>query len=310
MVDKLISFLEQYPYVLGDGAMGTMLQAAGLVTGGLSEEWNASHPDTVRRIHREYVSAGAQVITANSFGGNRYRLAREDLQNRARELNLTAARLAREVVSETTHPVLVAACIGPTGEIFAPLGKLEPRDAEDAYAEQARALADGGADFILIETMSALEELEAAVKGARRATNLPIAATMTFDTNFRTMMGVKPAAAVQAIRSFGVRVIGANCGNGPGEIERVIGEMAAAAAEDVFLVAQSNAGLPKFDAESGQMRYDGTPDVMAAYAVKVRDLGARYIGACCGSTPAHIRAMGEALKSRGAEEQRSGGAIE
>jgi 5-methyltetrahydrofolate--homocysteine methyltransferase len=296
-VDKLISFLEQYPYVLGDGAMGTMLQAAGLLTGGLSEEWNASHPDIVRRIHREYVSAGSQVITTNSFGGNRYRLAREDLQSRVRELNVTAARLAREAVSGVTHPVLVAGSMGPTGEIFAPLGKLEPQQAEDAYAEQAGALADGGVDFILIETMSALDELEAAVKGARRATDLPIAATMTFDTNFRTMMGVKPAAAVGAIRPLGVRVIGANCGNGPGEIERVIGEMVAAKAEEVFLVAQSNAGLPKFDAESGQVRYDGTPEVMAAYAVKLRDLGVRYIGGCCGTTPAHIRAMGEALKS-------------
>jgi 5-methyltetrahydrofolate--homocysteine methyltransferase len=296
-VDKLISFLEQYPYVLGDGAMGTMLQAAGLMTGGLSEEWNASHPDAVRGIHQGYVDAGAQVITANSFGGNRYRLAREGLQDRARELNLTAVRLAREIAGAAEHPVLVAASVGPTGEIFAPLGKLEPQDAEAAYAEQAAALAEGGADFILIETMSALDELEAAVKGARHATELPIAATMTFDTHFRTMMGVKPAAAVRAIHSLGVRVIGANCGNGPGEIERVIGEMAAAKPEDVFLVAQSNAGLPRYDATSGQMRYDGTPEVMAAYAVKVRDLGVRYIGACCGSTPAHIRAMGEALRA-------------
>ena len=296
-MDKLISFLEQYPYVLGDGAMGTMLQAAGLMTGGLSEEWNASHPDVVRGIYQGYVDAGAQVITANSFGGNRYRLAREGLEDRARELNLAAVRLASEIAGAAEHPVLVAASIGPTGEIFAPLGQLEPQDAELAYAEQAATLAEGGADFIFIETMSALDELEAAVKGARRATDLPIAATMTFDTHFRTMMGVKPAAAVQAIRSYGVRVIGANCGNGPGEIERVIGEMAAAKAEDVLLVAQSNAGLPRYDAASGQMRYDGTPEVMAAYAVKVRDLGARYIGACCGSTPAHIRAMGEALRS-------------
>jgi 5-methyltetrahydrofolate--homocysteine methyltransferase len=296
-MDKLISFLEQYPYVLGDGAMGTMLQAAGLMTGGLSEEWNASHPDAVRTINQAYVDAGAQVITANSFGGNRYRLAREELQDRSRELNLVAVRLARAVADATDHPVLVAGSMGPTGEIFAPLGKIEAQDAEAAYAEQAALLAEGGADFLLIETMSALEEVEAAVNGARRTTNLPIAVTMTFDTNFRTMMGVKPAAAVRAIREFGVHVIGANCGNGPGEIERVIGEMAAAKPEDVLLVAQSNAGLPHYDAASGQMRYDGTPEVMAAYAVKVRDMGVRYIGGCCGTTPAHIRAMGDALRS-------------
>jgi len=296
-MDKLISFLEQYPYVLGDGAMGTMLQAAGLVTGGLPEEWNASHPDVVRMIHRGYVDAGAQVITANSFGGNCYRLERDGLQDRARELNLAAARLARAVADTADHPVLVGGSMGPTGEIFAPLGKLEPRDAEAAYAEQAAALAEGGVDFLLMETMSALEEVAAAVQGARRATDLPIAVTMTFDTHFRTMMGVKPAAAVNAIRSLGVRVIGANCGNGPGEIERIIGEMAAVKPDDVFLVAQSNAGLPRVDEASDQVHYDGTPEVMAAYAVKVRDMGVRYIGACCGSTPVHIRAMGEALRN-------------
>ena len=295
-MDKLISFLEQYPYVLGDGAMGTMLQAAGLVTGGMPEEWNASRPEVVRGIYRKYVEAGAQVITANSFGGNRRRLAREGLQERARELNLAAARLAREVAAAADHPVLVAGSMGPTGELFAPLGELEPQDAEAAYAEQAAVLAEGGADFILVETMSALEEVEAAVSGARSATDLPLAVTMTFDTHFRTMMGVKPAQAVKALYAMGIRVIGANCGNGPGEIERVIGEMVAVKPADVFLVAQSNAGLPKVDPASGQMRYDGTPDVMAAYAQKMRDMGVRYIGACCGSTPAHIRAMGEALQ--------------
>ena len=295
-MNTLISFLEQYPFVLGDGAMGTMLQAAGLVTGGLSEEWNTSHPATVRGILQGYVEAGAQVITANSFGANRCRLGREGLQDRARELNLAAARLAGEVAGAADHPVLVAGSMGPTGEIFAPLGKLDPQDAEAAYAEQAAVLAEGGADFILVETMSALEEVEAAVSGARSATDLPLAVTMTFDTHFRTMMGVKPAQAVKALYAMGIRVIGANCGNGPGEIERVIGEMVAVKPEDVFLVAQSNAGLPKVDSASGQMRYDGTPDVMAAYAQKMRDVGVRYIGACCGSTPAHIRAMGEALR--------------
>jgi methionine synthase I (cobalamin-dependent) len=294
-MDRLISFLEEYPFVLGDGAMGTMLQAAGLLTGGIPEEWNASHPDAVLGIHRGYVEAGAQVLTANSFGGNRYRLGREGMEARVRELDVTAARLARQAAEAAGYPVLVAGSVGPTGEMLAPLGNLEPADAESAYAEQAAALAEGGVDFILIETMSALEEVEAAVRGARAATSLPIAVTMTFDTNFRTMMGVKPATAVSAIHAMGVRVVGANCGNGPAEIERVIGEMVAVRPDEVYLVAQSNAGLPKVDAGSGQIRYDGTPEVMAAYAVKVRDLGVRYIGACCGSTPEHIRAMREAI---------------
>jgi methionine synthase I (cobalamin-dependent) len=295
-VDQLASFLEQHPFVLGDGAMGTMLQALGLVTGGLSEEWNASHPDTVREIHKAYVDAGAQVITANSFGGNRYRLAREGMERRVRELDLAAARLARQAAAEVDHVVLVAGSMGPTGEMFAPLGSLEPEAAEAAYAEQAAALAEGGVDFILIETMSALEEVAAAVRGSRVATGLPVAVTMTFDTNFRTMMGVKPAAAMRAIHSLGVQVIGANCGNGPAEIERVISEMVAVKPADVFLVAQSNAGLPEYNAASGQMQYDATPEVMASYAINMRDMGVRYIGACCGSTPEHIRAMGEELR--------------
>jgi 5-methyltetrahydrofolate--homocysteine methyltransferase len=296
-MDKLISFLEQRPTVLGDGAMGTMLQAAGLVTGGLSEEWNASHPEVVRSIYRQYVDAGAQVITTNTFGGNRYRLERDELQESGWELNRVAVQLAREVADAAGHPVLVAGSMGPTGRMFVPLGELDPGDAEAAYREQAAALAAGGADFVIIETMSALEEVTAAVQGVRGATDLPLAVTMTFDTNFRTMMGVKPAAAVKAIRALGVRVIGANCGNGPGEIERVVGEMIAAKPDDVFLVAQSNAGLPQVDVATGRIRYDGTPEVMAGYAVKVRDMGVRYIGGCCGTTPAHIAAMAEALRA-------------
>jgi methionine synthase I (cobalamin-dependent) len=296
-MDDLISFLEQYPYILGDGAMGTMLQAMGLVTGGIPEEWNASHPEAVRQVHQGYLDAGAQVITTNSFGGNRYRLGREGMEERVHELDLAAAQLARDTASASDHAVLVAGSMGPTGELFAPLGKLEPAAAADAYAEQAASLVEGGADFILIETMSALEEVEAAVLGARRATGLPIAVTMTFDTNFRTMMGVKPAKALQYIYALGVRVLGANCGNGPAEIERVMEEMTASRPEDVLLVAQSNAGIPSFDPATGRMRYDATPEVMAAHAVKMRALGVRYIGACCGSTPAHIRAMREALKN-------------
>ncbi len=292
-MDKLIAFLAANPVVLGDGAMGTMLQAAGLTTGGSPEEWNVSHPDAVRSIYQGYVDAGSQVIETNSFGGNRFRLVLHEYQDRVRDFNVAAARLAREVADAADHPVMVAGSIGPTGEILFPLGTRQPEEVEAAFAEQAAALAEGGVDFMLIETMSALEEVEAAVKGA--ATELPIAVTMTFDTHYRTMMGVKPVQALKALYSLGVRVMGANCGNGPQEIERVIGEMAAIKPEDVFLIAQSNAGLPKYDSASKKIHYDGTPEVMAGYALKMKALGIRYIGACCGSTPAHIAAMREAL---------------
>lgn len=291
-MDKLLAFLSEYPFVLGDGAMGTMLQAAGLESGGAPELWNVERPEVVRGIYQGYVDAGSQVITTNTFGGTSYRLGRDNLAARVRELNLAGARLAREVADAAGRPVLVAGDMGPTGEILAPLGSLDPADAQAAFAEQAAALAEGGADFILIETMSALEEVEAAVRGAQ-TTGLPVAVTMTFDTHFRTMMGVKPVQAVKAIYDLGVRVIGANCGNGPAEIERIATEMTAVKPDDVFLIAQSNAGLPKYD--QGVIRYDGTPEVMAEYARKMKTLGIRYIGACCGSTPAHIAAMKAAL---------------
>ncbi len=293
-MDKLLAFLSEYPYVLGDGAMGTMLQQAGLPAGAAPELWNVERPEVVRGIYQGYVDAGAQVITTNTFGGTRYRLSRDNLADRVHELNLAGARLAREVADGAGRTVLVAGDMGPTGEILAPLGTLSAEDAQAAFAEQAAALAEGGVDFILIETMSALEEVEAAVAGAR-TTGLPVAATLTFDTHFRTMMGVKPAQALKALYAMGVRVIGANCGNGPAEIERVMGEMVAVKPDDVFLVAQSNAGLPKYD--KGHIHYDGTPEVMAEYALRMKAMGIQYIGACCGSTPAHIAAMGQALRA-------------
>ena len=292
-MDKLLSFLHANPIILGDGAMGTMLQSAGLTTGGAPEEWNVNRPEVVKGIYRSYVDAGSQVITTNTFGGTRFRLARENLEAHVHEFNLAGAKLAREVADTADHEVLVAGDIGPSGEIMHPLGILTPEDARSAFAEQAAALAEGGADFFLIETMSALDEVEAAIEGIRSASSLPIAATMTFDTRFRTMMGVKPVQALEALHGWGIRVLGANCGNGPDEIERVIGEMAAVKPADVYLIAQSNAGLPKY--LDKKISYDGTPEVMAGYALKMKALGISYIGACCGSTPAHIAAMREAL---------------
>jgi 5-methyltetrahydrofolate--homocysteine methyltransferase len=293
-MDKLIQFLQTHPVTVGDGAMGTMLQAAGLTTGGAPEEWNVTRPEALTAIYQGYVDAGSQIITTNSFGGTRFRLGRENLEAHVHEFNLAAANLARAVADAADHEVLVAGDVGPSGEIMAPLGILTPEDAQAAFAEQAATLAEGGADFFLIETMSALDEIEAAIAGIRSASDLPIAATMTFDTRFRTMMGVKPVQALEALYGWGIRVIGANCGNGPDEIERVVGEMAAVKPADVYLIAQSNAGLPKY--EQKKIHYDGTPEVMAGYALKMKALGVSYIGACCGSTPAHIAAMRDALR--------------
>lgn len=286
-MDKLAELAAKQGTVLGDGAMGTMLHRAGLIHGA-PERWNVERPDVVLGIHRGYVEAGSDFISTNTFGGTRNRLALDGLVERVAELNEAGVRLAREAAGSR----LVAGSMGPTGELMEPLGLLTPDGARASFAEQARALKAGGADFALIETMSALEEVQAAVEGAREA-GLPAVVTMSFDTHFRTMMGVKPAAALAAISALGVQVIGANCGNGPGEIERVMTEMSQALPVGVVLMAKSNAGMPRW--KDDRITYGGTPEVMADYARKMARLGVRVIGGCCGSTPEHIAAMRSAL---------------
>ncbi len=282
-----------HPIVLGDGAMGTMLQRLGLEPGGAPELLNVEAPDTIRAVHQGYVDAGSMIITTNSFGGNRFRLALHNLQARVAELNRAAAQLAREVAGDR---VAVAGSIGPSGELLEPLGTLSFDEARDAFAEQAAALVEGGVDVLLIETMSALEEVKAAIEGVRQAVGdaVPIAVTMTFDTRGHTMMGVSPVQALRTIYEWGIRYIGSNCGNGPEETIAAMTQMAEHKPEDVILIAQSNAGIPRWKS-GGEIVYDGTPEVMAEYAQRVRDLGVRYIGACCGSTPDHIRAMARVL---------------
>ena len=286
-MNRLVELLQHRKVILGDGAMGTMLQLAGL-TDGAPERWNVERPDVVRSIYRGYIDAGSDFISTNTFGGNRYRLELDELADRVFELNEAGARLAREVAGER----LVAGSMGPTGSLMEPLGTLTPDGATAAFAEQAKALKAGGADFGLIETMSALEEVQAAVDGAREA-GLPAAVTMSFDTNFHTMMGVKPAKAVETISRWGVEVIGANCGNGPAEIVRIMTEMAAAKPEGVVLMAKSNAGMPRWAGD--RITYGGTPEIMEDYARQMLEIGVRVIGACCGSTPEHIAHMRKAL---------------
>jgi methionine synthase I (cobalamin-dependent) len=282
--------------ILADGGMGTMLMELGLQPGASPELWNVEHPDRVQQVHRGYLQAGSRIILTNTFGCNRLRLGLHNLQDRVVELNRAAARLARQEVETAKRRALVAGDIGPSGGILAPLGELEPAQAVEAFAEQARGLIEGGVDVIWIETLSSLEEMRAAVDGARRASkDVPIVATMTFDTRGRTMMGVTPEQAVQELSTWGLAAVGANCGNGPDEILTVIQKMRAAALQ-ATLVAKANAGVPKL--EKGRAVYGAGPDDMAAYATAVADAGARIIGACCGSTPQHLEAMARALKGR------------
>jgi len=282
--------------ILADGGMGTMLMELGLQFGASPELWNVEHPDRVRQVHRGYVQAGSRVILTNTFGGNRLRLGLHNLQDRVVELNRAAAGLVRQEVDAAGGSAVVAGDIGPSGGILAPLGELEPAQAVEAFAEQVGGLIQGGVDVIWIETLSSLEEMRAAVDGARQASrDIPIVATMTFDTRGRTMMGVTPEQAVQELSAWGLAAFGANCGNGPEEILAVIAKMHAAAPQ-ALLVAKANAGVPKL--EKGRAVYGAGPDEMARYATAVADAGARIIGACCGSTPRHLEAMAAALKGR------------
>lgn len=282
--------------ILLDGAMGTMLMEEGLTQGDPPEEWNITHPEKVRKIHRAYIRAGSQVILTNSFGGNRFRLQMHDLQDRVEELNRAAGRNARAEADAAPHTVAVAGSMGPTGSIFEPMGELTFEEARDAFAEQARGLVDGGVDLLWIETMSDLQEVKAAIAGIRSVSDLPISATMSFDTHGHTMMGISPDQALSALKELNLILIGANCGTGPKELQEAIQKMRETD-PDVHLVAKANAGIPQV--VNGEIEYSGSPEVMATYASEVRDIGARLIGACCGSTPEHVRAMAKAVAQDG-----------
>jgi methionine synthase I (cobalamin-dependent) len=292
-MDVIHSLLADNPYILTEGAMGTMLFASGLTQGYSPEFWNVEQPEKVAAIHQAYLDAGAQILLTNTFGGTRFRLALHKAQERVEELNIAAVMLLQKVAQTASRPVLVAGNIGPTGQVLLPYGEMSYDEAREAFAEQAAALIGGGVDLIWIETMADLEEVRAAIEGIRQISqDIPIMATMTFDTRGRTMMGVTPEKAVTTMVSFGASAVGGNCGNGPAEILGVIEKMHTTLPEAI-LVAKSNAGVPTL--VGGRPVYGASPADMADYAVKVYNAGARIIGACCGSTPDHIKAIAQAL---------------
>ncbi len=292
---KLQELLDTGKPIVIDGAMGTMLFGMGLEQGKIPELWNVEQPEKIRSVHAGYIKAGSQVILANTFGGNRLRLKHSELGARTAELNRAAVQLARAEADAADHPVVVGSSMGSTGQLLAPLGTLTYEEAVEAFSEQAAALIDAGVDILWIETLSDLNEVSAVVEGCRNVdADFPIAATMTFDTNGRTIMGVTPEKAAEKLMELGVVAMGGNCGNGPDEIEEVIAKMRAVA-PDAILIAKANAGIPR--QEGASVVYDAQPEDMADYALRVWEKGAQIIGACCGSTPAHIKAIANALKS-------------
>jgi 5-methyltetrahydrofolate--homocysteine methyltransferase len=293
-VNRLRSLLGDDGTVLLDGGMGTLLQEQGLDDGGSGELWNVERPDVIAGLHAAYAEAGAQILTTNTFGGTRPRLAMHGLADRVHELNRAGAAIATRVAR--AHGVLVAGDLGPTGELLAPLGTMETSEARALFEEQLAGLRDGGIDVVLVETMSDIGEVKAAVEAARHVVpDVPVIATLSFDTNLRTMMGVRPADAVTALAEAGVDAVGANCGRGPGEMEAIAEQLTRARANGLLVVAQSNAGLPQLVGD--RFEYDASPDELADHALALQALGVDLIGACCGSTPAHIAAMSRALSA-------------
>lgn len=293
-MNRLTAILGSQRPVLLEGGMGTLLQDSGLEDGAPGELWNLENPEAVLTAHTAYAQAGAQVLTTNTFGGTRPRLDMHGLSDSIVEVNRSAAQIARSVADQSG--LLVAGGLGPTGELMAPLGTLTSEQVQSLFSEQLSALVDGGIDLVLIETLSDLAEADAALAAAHEvAPDLPVVVTMSFDTNLRTMMGVRPADAVVHLAAAGADAVGANCGRGPAEMEVILAEMAEVRPSSLLLAAQSNAGLPQVVGD--HFEYDATPDDLALHAQRLAALGIDLVGGCCGSTPAHIAAIRTALLS-------------
>jgi methionine synthase I (cobalamin-dependent) len=278
--------------IIMDGATGTQFQKMGLPPGKAPELWNLENPEAVKKHYRAYIEAGSEAILTNTFGGTRPRLDMEGNGDLTHDINLAAARLAREVAGPDK---LVLGSIGPTGMLMEPMGELTYDKAVEYFAEQAAALAEGGVDGIHIETMSDLQEAKAAIEGAHQATDLPVTVTMSFDMHGRTMMGVRPEDAVKELWAMDVLAVGVNCGRTLEENLTALTAMRTAAPE-VTLIAKPNAGLPRL--ENGvEAVYDVTPQIMADYALKFGAQHIKMIGGCCGSDPTHITALQETLKN-------------
>lgn len=278
--------------LVADGATGTNLQKVGLIGGMHTEDWVFDHPDKILELEKAFVAAGSDIILTCTFGGTYPRMKGAKHSDKVEQVNKRAVELAREAAS-MRKGVLVGGSIGPIGQLLKPYGPITHGEAVEAFAQQAKSLAEGGVDLIVLETHFALEEVNAAFEGARSVTDLPIVVSFGYDRATRTMMGVKPADVMKKYRALGAALIGANCGTTLENMEAIMREYGAA--EPGFpLWAKPNAGMPRL--EGTETIYDVTPEEMGEYARKYVSLGARVVGGCCGSTPEHVAAISKAVK--------------
>ncbi|HEY8595672.1 MAG TPA: betaine--homocysteine S-methyltransferase [Devosiaceae bacterium] len=292
-MSKLSDLLSTGKVLLADGATGTNLITMGLDSGYPPELWNVEHPERIRALHRGFLDAGSDILVTNSFGGTRRRLHLHNLQDRVKELNARAAEIAAEESANEGRPIVIAGSVGPTGDLFVPLGPLTFEQAVDAFAEQIEGLKAGGADVAWIETMSAPEEIAAAAEAARQV-GLPYTVTVSFDTAGRSMMGLSPAEFARTMREqvWAPEAIGSNCGVGASDLVFAMLDLIDNAG-DLPAIAKANAGIPHVHGDG--VVYSGTPDLMEDYTRLAIDAGARIVGGCCGNTAEHVARMRKAI---------------
>ncbi|MBL4806316.1 MAG: betaine--homocysteine S-methyltransferase [Rhodobacteraceae bacterium] len=294
-MDALTKLLSERDWLLADGATGTSLFAMGLEAGEAPELWNVDQPAKIRALYDGAINAGSDIFLTNSFGGTAARLKLHNAQDRVRELNRVAAEIGREAADASGRTIIVAGSVGPTGDIMEPVGDLSHARAVEMFEEQAVGLMEGGADVLWVETISAPEEFRAAAEAFNNI-NAPWCGTMSFDTAGRTMMGLTSTAMVDMVAEIPNQPIafGANCGVGAADILRTVLGICKKN-PSLPVIAKGNAGIPKY--VDGHIHYDGTPDLMAKYAVMARNCGAKIIGGCCGTKPEHLIKMREALEN-------------
>ena len=295
-MNKFLERLNGGEILVADGATGSNLQKMGLRPGQPPEDLVIDNPDILFNLESSFVKAGSDIILTCTFGGTRMRMKDSKYQDRAPEVNTKAAELARKAAS-AREGVMVAGSMGPVGGLLKPYGPLDAEEVKATFAEQAKALTEGGVELLLIETMFSFEETNAAFEGARSVSDLPVIVSFSYDRGTRTMMGVKPKDVIKRYCEMGAVVVGANCGTTLENMEAVVKEYAATV-PNFPLWVKPNAGVPHMDIETEQGIYDMTPEDMGNYARKYVELGAKIIGGCCGNTPEHVAAIAKAVKSQ------------